>query len=118
MKKKSTESSDFRAVILEIYKQAFWGDYSFTPEEIEKIIKSRQEKDEYLKFIIWQKAFFNLREPWMLTHVFSHNDIKKFLLKTRIQQPFEYLTKRIRMWRNIFLNEKNEVEGIEWKYFS
>ena len=97
-----------------IFEEAFWGDYAYTEEDIAEILTDSSRKKE--RFFIFQKALFNLKEPAILTKVFSKEELKEYLAKISPNQKFPRLSERVKIWRNIFLGEKNEIPRAKWKF--
>ncbi|OAG27579.1 hypothetical protein [Thermodesulfatator autotrophicus] len=96
-----------------ILKEAFWGDYTYNEEEIILILSDPSRQKE--RFFIFEKAFLNLKDPAILTKVFSDEEIKSYLKKISPHQRFSWLSQRIKVWRNIFLGEKNEIPRAKWR---
>ena len=97
-----------------IFEEAFWGDYTYTEENIAEILADFSRKKE--RFFIFQKALFNLKEPAILTKVFPKEELKEHLAKIFPDQRFSWLSERVKIWRNIFLGEKNEIPRAKWKF--
>lgn len=96
-----------------IFEEAFWGDYKYTESDVEQILSEPSRETE--RYFIFQKALFNLKEPAILTKVFPEEEIKTYLRRIRTKQRFSWLEERIKIWRNVFWGEKNEIPRIKWK---
>ena len=66
-----------KKVVQKILDEAFWGEYTYAKEEIVEILLNPDREKE--RFFVFQKALFNLKEPAILTRVFSEEEIKKYL---------------------------------------
>ena len=103
-----------KQIAQKIFEEVFWGDYTYTVEDIIKILLNPSRKKE--RFFIFQKAFFNLKEPAILTKVFSEEELKEHLARISPHQKRPHLSERVKIWRNIFLGEKNEIPRAKWKF--
>ncbi len=112
--KEDPNEENLKRIAETICKEAFWGDYNYTAKDILEIISDPSREKE--RFFIFQKALFNLKEPWILTKIFSHKEIQTFLKQIRPNQKFAWLTERIKIWRNIFLGERNELLKTKWRF--
>ena len=97
-----------------IFEEAFWGDYEYTESDMEQILSDPSRETE--RFFIFQKALFNLKEPAILIKVFPEEEIRAYLRRVRTKQRFPWLEERIKIWRNVFLGENNEVPRAKWKF--
>ena len=113
MSEKVEEKNDLIKVVKTIFEKAFWGDYNYTEEKIIQILSDPSKKDE--RFFIFQKALFNLKEPAILTKVFSEEEIKTYLRKIPTSQRFPWLSERVKIWRNVFLGENNDIPRAKWR---
>jgi hypothetical protein len=83
-------------------------------EDIIQILLSPSRKKE--RFFIFQKALLNLKEPAILTKVFPKEELKEHLARVSPRQRQSHLSERVKVWRNIFLGEKNEIPRAKWKF--
>lgn len=98
-------------------KKAFdtttWGNTTETPEEWERILASGNEKEI---FRIFEHLF---REDFSGEHtrgIFSREDIARYLRRLNRPYRFPHLERKRRVWRTVYLDEKNTVPGLDWVY--
>ncbi len=82
-------------------------------EDVVRILKG--DCDPYERFAMFERALFNPKEPAVLLKVFSKEEVKECLKRIPVEQRFEHLARRVKLWRNLFLGENHDVPGTRWR---
>ena len=98
-----------------ILKECFWGDYSFTENEIINMTQSDNLKQ---KQFLFSKIIQNSRHTSYLLRIFSEKDLKELFRHYKITFNRKLLEKRINLSKAILLDEYDDefIEKYRWKY--
>ena len=96
-----------------IIKECYW-DYNITEDDILNIIES---DDFRLKQKLFSKIIYNSRDRLKSLQIFKRDELKKLFNSFSVSKVYheKYITRHLLVLRNIFLDENNIIEGLEWK---
>jgi len=113
MKEQFTNQLMLRDIITGIIKDCYW-DYDVTEKDIQDI----SESDNFrLKQKLFAKIMYNSTDRLKALRIFNQEDLKKLFTSFSPSPGHKekFINKHILVLRNILLNEKNKVEGLQWK---
>jgi hypothetical protein len=96
-----------------IIKECYW-DYNITEDDILNIIES---DDFRLKQKLFSKIIYNSRDRIKSLQIFKRDELKKLFNSFSTGKVYheKYIIRHLLVLRNIFLDENNIIEGLEWK---
>lgn len=102
----------------EILKYCFWGDYTYDKTSLKKAL-SRKENEEYSRNyerrFLFSKILFNMPDPYpVIVRIFSEEEIKKYLESIPVKQFTHFHSKRIALWKALFLKDKECEKQFQW----
>jgi len=113
MKQQFKNQLMIKDIISSIKRDCYW-DYNVTEKEIQEI----SESDNFrLKQKLFAKIMYNSTDRLKALQIFKHEDLNKLFNSFSPSPGYKekYINKHILVLRNILLNEKNKVEGLQWK---
>ena len=87
-------------------------DYNIFGNDIIEIINSDNFR---LKQKLFSKIIYNSKDRLNALLIFSREDLEKLLNSFSPGYNEREINRHFYVLRNIYLNEKNKVEGLEWK---
>ena len=99
-------------LIEEIIRDCFWGDYSYTVEDIKKELASG---DERFRLFLFSKILNNSRYPSkFIRELFDEDEVRLYLSKIPERQS-ERESRRRQLVRANVLGEISEIKGLKWR---
>ncbi len=96
----------------DIIRECFWGDYSYTPDEIRSNLNSGDEK---FRLFLFSKIMNNSNYPSKyLRLLFSKIEIKSFFSKELLNNNQYYNLRKKLVMANV-LGEDIEIRELTWK---
>jgi len=108
----SAEQNIDSGLIEEIIRDCFWGDYSYSADDIKKELDSGDEK---FRLFLFSKILNNSRYPSKyIRALFDENEVRLFLSKIPERQS-ERASLRRQLVRANVLGEMFEIKGLKWR---
>lgn len=108
----SAEQSIDRGLIEEIIRDCFWGDYTYSVDDIRNELVAG---DERFRLFLFTKILNNSRYPSRyIRALFDENEIRFFLSKIPERQG-ERASLRRQLVRANVLGELSEIKGLKWR---
>jgi len=103
---------DSEEIFKVIIKECFWGDYSYTLDDIRNNLNSGDEK---FRSFLFSKILYNSKYPSKyLRLLFSDIEIKLYLSKIPLQN-INYFNLRKKLIMANILGENVEISELSWK---
>jgi len=102
-----------RDIITSIIKDCYW-DCNVTEKDIQDI----SESDNFrLKQKLFFRIMYNSTDRLKALQIFKQEDLNKLFNSFSPSPGYKekFIIKHVLVLRNILLNEKNKVEGLQWK---
>lgn len=107
----SVEHDIDSGLIEEIIRDCFWGDYSYSVDDIQKELASG---DERFRLFLFTKILNNSRYPSKyIRALFDENEVRFYLSKIP-QRQGERASLRRQLVRANVLGELSEIKGLKW----
>ncbi len=94
-----------------IKRECFW-DYHLTPEQLENIVKNGSYTEKKRLFF---RILLNSTDRLADLGIFSAHDLKLLFNETPPWFPSKDMARRIKILKNLLLNEKEPIPELEWK---
>jgi len=108
----SAEQNIDSGLIEEIIRDCFWGDYSYSTDDI---IKELASGDERFRLFLFTKILNNSRYPSRyIRALFDESEVRFFLSKIP-QKQGERASLRRQLVRANVLGELSEIQGLKWR---
>ncbi|HOV13542.1 MAG TPA: hypothetical protein PK771_04600 [Spirochaetota bacterium] len=100
-----------RRVLEKIIKECYW-DYNITADDLIEKINSSDIRE---KSKIFNKIIENSTDKVFSLRIFDSEELRKLFDQYNNTFNKKRIEKNILALRNIFLGEKNQIKGLEWK---
>lgn len=99
-------------LIEEIIRDCFWGDYSYSADDIKKELDSG---DERFRLFLFSKIFNNSSYPSkFIRELFDKDEVRLYLSKIPERQN-ERESRRCQLVKANVLGEISEIKGLKWR---
>jgi len=101
----------YKNIIAGIIKECYW-DYNVDENYIINVVNS---DDLRLKQKLFEKIIYNSKDRLKSLQIFKKSDLNNLFDSFTPKYNEKYINRHLMVLRNIFLNETNRIEGLEWK---
>jgi len=98
-------------IIQNIIKECYW-DYNISEDYIIDVIES---DDSRLKQKLFSKIIYNSSDRLKGLRIFKKDDLRVLFDTFNPAYQDKFIKRHVLVLRNILLNEKNKIEGLEWR---